>query len=199
MIKVVDAHRASFLEKLLGRPKVRPRCEMCPRPIPAEIEKLILKQLIPAPSTLLLGCPATVHVLHCEQYWIRLNVYFLISLNLCSLFGLPFRIKVQWIVLRLGMKLLAEIHSVDILAQPRWGIDFLHLGGPRIYHVIDLLLRVSLAIEFVSQGRADLAAASDTCVRLVTLVILLELDGKRLDLSLLLRGLDGRAQELGLE
>ena len=78
------------------------------------------------------------------------------------------------------MKHLTEIHGVDILIQPGWGIDLLHLRGPSVNHAIDLLLRVTLAVEFVGERGSylvcELVAAADTRIRLVALVVLLKLD-----------------------
>jgi hypothetical protein len=84
------------------------------------------------------------------------------------------------------MKHLTEIHRVYILIQPRGGIDFLHFRGPRVDHAVDLLLRITLAIEFVGKRVSnlilELIAASDARIRLVALVVLLELNLKWLDL-----------------
>jgi hypothetical protein len=64
------------------------------------------------------------------------------------------------------MKHLTEIHRIYILIQPRGCINLLHFRGPRINHVVDLLLRKTLAIEFVGKCGPDLilelVATSDT-------------------------------------
>ena len=84
------------------------------------------------------------------------------------------------------MKHLTEIHRVDILIQPRGCIDLLHLRGPRVDHAVDLLLRITLAVEFIGKRSPDLilelVATSDTRIRLVTPVVLLKLNLKWLDL-----------------
>lgn len=66
------------------------------------------------------------------------------------------------------MKHLTEIHGVDILIQPGWGIDLLHLRGPRVNHAVDLLLSITLAVEFIGKRGpnliCELVATADTRV-----------------------------------
>jgi hypothetical protein len=74
------------------------------------------------------------------------------------------------------MKHLAEVHGVHVLVQLSWSVHLLHLTSPGIDHVINLLLRISLAVELIGQSGSDLicqiVATANTSIGLIPLIVL---------------------------